>query len=764
MHTSYNTFFRVLRPLRSVLGAIFLAALLVSLVAWLFPLPLSRQLRAVPQVDLFAVYAYPLSPGDTLRFVPSTGATTTAQGDTLCADTLRGSGVWISYHGQMLAASARLADVPQRLTHRRLQLVLEKELARLTSLDSLLRAARSELQYYERTHSVVDDGYNDVMAFSHLTVQRAARVDAALLRVRRALAHADSDSASAAQLRVSGCVTTCCPYEDVALRTCQPLTLLRRSGDLLLLQTRDCAMPLYAERAYINVLPAHPFGENTLGYLSPAIPRAEVLPPDLAAQLGSATLDGAPRFNASGSLRALHTSRGEISSRRVQQFVYDYEGFLARTWHNLRDATLRRFRIATLPQVDTLNHCPLFSVNIKNWFSRGDLYTQTTLPQGHYVGALRGGKPSGFGQLRYADGGVYQGGFLSGIRQGEGIYSQGDSVQFVGTWNADTLVTGTRTVRGAQYVGGFSSRLQPQGKGRDFVPSQGWYFGDYADGARCGFGFSVGEKRIVRCGTWRKGTFTGERMVYTADRVYGIDISRYQHEIGRRVYPIDWRALRITRLTAGGQRRTLGRTDYPVRFAYIKATQGVRVTNRYYAADAAAARHAGVRVGAYHFFSTSLGAQAQVDHFLATARPAVGDLPPMLDLEPFDSQIAAAGGIAAVFQGVLHWLRRVELATGAKPVLYVGQRFVNKYLPDAPAALHDYPVWVARYGEYKPYVPLLYWQVSPEGRVQGIHGDVDINVFNGTLNAFKEYAQAARVTRAQPVKKQQRKSVRPKRK
>lgn len=35
---------------------------------------------------------------------------------------------------------------------------------------------------------------------------------------------------------------------------------------------------------------------------------------------------------------------------------------------------------------------------------------------------------------------------------------------------------------------------------------------------------------MVRCGSWRNGRFQGERMVYTADRVYGIDLSRHQHE------------------------------------------------------------------------------------------------------------------------------------------------------------------------------------------------------------------------------------------
>lgn len=52
---------------------------------------------------------------------------------------------------------------------------------------------------------------------------------------------------------------------------------------------------------------------------------------------------------------------------------------------------------------------------------------------------------------------------------------------------------------------------------------------------------------------------------------------------------------------------------------------------------------------------------------------------------------------------------------------------------------------MARYGEYKPYVHLLYWQLSPDGRVRGIQGDVDIDVFNGSEEQFKRYLRAQTV-------------------
>ena len=53
----------------------------------------------------------------------------------------------------------------------------------------------------------------------------------------------------------------------------------------------------------------------------------------------------------------------------------------------------------------------------------------------------------------------------------------------------------------------------------------------------------------------------------------------------------------------------------------------------------------------------------------------------------------------------------------------------------------NYQVWIARYGEYKPDVNLVYWQLSPDGRVRGIKTEVDINVFNGFQKEFEEYNQ-----------------------
>ena len=87
------------------------------------------------------------------------------------------------------------------------------------------------------------------------------------------------------------------------------------------------------------------------------------------------------------------------------------------------------------------------------------------------------------------------------------------------------------------------------------------------------------------------------------------------------------------------------------------------------------------------------------------------------------------------------FMRMVEQRTGMRPILYISQMFINKHMTNAADIKKYYNVWIARYGQYKPDVRLVYWQLCPDGRVNGITGEVDINVFNGYKNQFDEFVK-----------------------
>lgn len=290
---------------------------------------------------------------------------------------------------------------------------------------------------------------------------------------------------------------------------------------------------------------------------------------------------------------------------------------------------------------------------------------------------------------------------------------------------------------GSIFSGELDTEMKPSGFGHlkdvQGIISSGFW----ENGVLTGAGFRI-DNHFVKAGWWKSGKFQGERMLYTVERIYGIDISRYQHEFGRRIYPIDWSDLRIQQLGKASRKRIRGVVDYPVSFVFIKATQGTTIVNKYYQKDLRDAQRAGIPVAAYHFFSMKAG-KPQADFFIKNAQLSANTLPPMLDVEPTDKEIAQMGGEQVLFREMLIWLKHVEAVCGKRPILYISQNFVNYHMPNAPTELRDYDVWVARYGEYKPYVQLLIWQLSYDGKVKGIHGEVDINVFNGNQETFRQW-------------------------
>lgn len=354
-------------------------------------------------------------------------------------------------------------------------------------------------------------------------------------------------------------------------------------------------------------------------------------------------------------------------------------------------------------------------------------------------GIFSEGKLNGLGQLIAKGDTVYTGMWRDGKRDGRGVFTDSLGRRIEGWWKNDTLVYGRIYDELGVYEGEVDSCGDPSGHGKFTNSTGSFYEGHWENGMREDFGFAVNSDGRLQVGVWHRGRFQGEQMIHNSDRIYGIDISRYQHIHKGRTYPIRWSDLRITSLGRLKSRLVSGEVDYPVSFVYIKSTQGTTVLNRHYLTDYRSARKASIPCGAYHFFSTVSDAADQAAYFIKNTRFSRGDLPPVLDLEPSDREIERAGGAVKMFREVLIWMKIVEKRVGVRPILYVNQMFVNKYLPLSPELRDNYNVWIARYGSYKPDIKLVHWQLSADGKVNGIVPEVDINVFNGYKDEFMKY-------------------------
>ena len=188
--------------------------------------------------------------------------------------------------------------------------------------------------------------------------------------------------------------------------------------------------------------------------------------------------------------------------------------------------------------------------------------------------------------------------------------------------------------------------------------------------------------------------------------IKGLDVSRYQGVV-------DW-----DRVATQDQH-----------FAFIKASEGREHRDVAFLANWTGARRAGLRRGAYHYLLPHASVEEQLSNYIDLVKLEPGDLPPVLDVE----DIGRLSGPQLV-RHVRDWLQLAEAHYGVKPIVYTGLNFYNRYLA---GQFDEYPLWLARYDERDPVTicgrPYQFWQFTDRASVPGIVGNVDRNVFSGTL-------------------------------
>lgn len=198
--------------------------------------------------------------------------------------------------------------------------------------------------------------------------------------------------------------------------------------------------------------------------------------------------------------------------------------------------------------------------------------------------------------------------------------------------------------------------------------------------------------------------------------VFGVDVSSYQGEI-------EWPLL----------------AEQGVEFAFIKATEGSGMQDRYFAQNWAEAQAAGVQVGAYHFFSYDSPGESQAENFTAQVPVTKGALPPVVDVEFYGNYLREPKPAAEVEPILDALLERLEAVYGVKPILYVTYRSYSLYIRDR---YDGYPLWVSS----PVLAPLVtdwsFWQYSHKAELvgyEGSEGRIDLDVFRGTREAFERF-------------------------
>lgn len=245
------------------------------------------------------------------------------------------------------------------------------------------------------------------------------------------------------------------------------------------------------------------------------------------------------------------------------------------------------------------------------------------------------------------------------------------------------------------------------------LPTWAWWIGGFAVAAFYVFLFYY---FFVGPFSFRWKAIYGNSTYPSGYSIHGIDISHHQGNIR-------WEKLRNATIDG-----------FPVRFVFIKATEGNFLLDENFNDNFYQAKDNDFIRGVYHFFSPSIPARKQAEYFLKQVHLEEGDFPPVLDIEHIGTQSAEDIKLSA-----LTWLRIVEKKYKVKPIIYTNYDFKKKYLSDKE--FDDYPYWIAHY-----YVDTIrykgnwrFWQHTDVGKLDGIKGYVDLNIYNGSMYDLQRF-------------------------
>lgn len=191
----------------------------------------------------------------------------------------------------------------------------------------------------------------------------------------------------------------------------------------------------------------------------------------------------------------------------------------------------------------------------------------------------------------------------------------------------------------------------------------------------------------------------------------GIDVSYYQETI-------NW-----PKVKASG-----------VEFAFVRISDGLYFDDPMFASNWASAKSSNVLRGAYQFFRPEQDPREQADVLIDALVGDPGELPPVIDVEDEGGQRPAE-----IARLVKIWLARVRERLGVDAIVYTGPAFWRDSVGGADV---ERPLWIAHYTSACPQIPppwtsWMFWQYTASGRVPGIYGPVDLDVFRGTLDELR---------------------------
>lgn len=174
-----------------------------------------------------------------------------------------------------------------------------------------------------------------------------------------------------------------------------------------------------------------------------------------------------------------------------------------------------------------------------------------------------------------------------------------------------------------------------------------------------------------------------------------------------------------------------------VEFVFIKASEGAEMKDRNYRINYDGARKAGLKVGAYHFFRFDKDGVTQAVNLLDALGSRVPELGIAVDVEEAGN---AHNVPLSLIRERLRDMADFLNLKGHRVMFYSNKDGYYEFLiRDFPG----YPLWICSFSSTPINTDWTFWQYNHHGNVNGIKGDVDCNVFNGSREDWKEFVESA---------------------
>ncbi|SPD73590.1 conserved hypothetical protein [uncultured Desulfobacterium sp.] len=200
--------------------------------------------------------------------------------------------------------------------------------------------------------------------------------------------------------------------------------------------------------------------------------------------------------------------------------------------------------------------------------------------------------------------------------------------------------------------------------------------------------------------------------------IRGIDISHHQGTI-------DWALL----------------TKQDITFVYMKATEGGDFKDLEFLNNWANAKANNLYTGAYHFFTFCKPGSEQAKNFIAAVPFDDNSLPPAIDFE-FSGNCKSRPKKEEILAELNSMVKVMEERFKKKPLFYVTYEAYDQYLR---GEINEYPIWIRdilSQPKLRDGRSWLIWQYADNGRLDGIQGPVDLNVFCGGKSKFIDFLQS----------------------